>query len=595
METGSRIQSQTVTTWRFWLAIVLWALAALLLVARVMALQVLDTKHGYRFLTHQGDIRSHRTEIIPAYRGMIVDRHGEPLAVSTPVISLWMDPQQLVNQSHRWQSLAEQLEWSISDLEEKIASNRSRRFVYLRRHMVPDDAQSIIDLKIPGVFGQREFQRFYPAAEVAAHVVGFTDIDDNGQEGIELAFDDWLQGQAGSQRVLKDLYGKPIRELGWEHDGYSGHDLSLSIDLRLQYLAYRELKTALLNSGAKAGSLVMLDSRTGEVLAMVNQPSFNPNHRRGMLPNRLRNRAVTDVLEPGSTVKPLTIVAALESGQYSLDATIDTSPGTLRVGRKILWDPVNYGVMDLTHILSKSSQVGISKLALSLDEQQVWDVFRRFGLGDSTNSGFPGESAGFLPYRNDWQPIERATFAFGYGLTVTPLQLAQAYAVFANGGKQCPVSLLRRDEPVLAKQVIEPQVAEQLLSMLTTATRSGGTATRAQVGAYSVAGKTGTIHKTSMQGYADDQYVAVFAGVAPASDPRIVTVVVIDEPSRGEYYGGEVAAPVFAHVVTHALRLLDVVPDKGVALTVHQQQEVQNNQQQWSLAMSPLTGQLIIQ
>lgn len=409
---------------------------------------------------------------------------------------------------------------------------------------------------------QREYKRYYPAGEVAAHLVGFTNIDDKGQEGMELAFNEWLRGVPGSKRVLKDRNGNVFRDIDQQTIARSGKDLVLSIDMRLQHLAYRELKGAMRRVGAKSGSVVMLDSATGEVLAMVNQPSFNPNNRRALKPNTMRNRAMTDVFEPGSTVKPLTVVAALETGRYRPSTIIDTSPGYIRVGKKTLPDPINYGAIDVTKILTKSSQVGISKLALDLDEQSVWEVFSRFGLGISSGSGFPGESAGMLPGRPNWRLIERVNFAFGYGLAVTPLQLAQAYSVFASDGVLRPATLVRQVEAVDGQQVIDPVIADQLLTMLKTVTEDGGTATRAQVVAYSVAGKTGTVHKAGVGGYADDRYMAVFAGVAPASNPRIVTVVMIDEPNLDKYHGGEAAAPVFARVVTDALRILNVAPDK---------------------------------
>lgn len=556
---------QSISVWRFSLAVLLLVLLVILMVWRMLNLQVLDTEKGYDFLQHQGDARSHRTEIIPAYRGIISDRNGEPLAVSTPVDSIWMDPRKLIGQEQYWPSLAKALDMPLSRLKSKVRDNSTRGFIYLRRHMAPSSAKKILALKISGINAQREYKRFYPAAEVSAHLVGFTNIDDQGQEGMELAFNDWLEGEAGSKRVLKDLHRNVIREIDQGKKARSGKDLVLSIDLRLQYLAYRELKAALIRSKAKSGSMVVLDSRTGEVLAMVNQPSYNPNNRESLRPYMMRNRAMTDVFEPGSTVKPLTVVAALESGKYQPDTLVDTNPGYIRVGKKTLLDPVNYGVIDVTKILTKSSQVGISKLALSLDEQSVMDVFLRFGLGRSTGSGFPGESSGRVINRARWSPIERANFAFGYGLSVTPLQLAQAYSVFASGGVLRPATLLRQDEVSEGEQVISPIIARQVVKMLETVTRDGGTGTRAKLAAYSVAGKTGTVHIAEKGGYSDNRYRAIFAGMAPASNPRLVAVVMIDEPDERRYHGGESAAPVFSRVMGDALRLLDVVPDKVMA------------------------------
>lgn len=553
---------ESVAAWRFYLTIALLAALVCMLVGRLLVLQVLDTDRGHEFLQGQGDARTLRTEHIPAYRGVISDRNGEPLAVSTPVSSIWINPKQLINEKSRWAELAAALDMPVSEVEKKILTNQQRGFLYLRRHMSPVEAEKITALKITGVGKQQEYKRYYPAAEVASHLVGFTNIDDQGQEGMELAYNQWLEGESGSRRVLKDLHGNIFREVEQGELARSGSDLSLSIDMRLQYLAYRELKAAMGKVGAKSGSVVLLDIKTGEVLAMVNQPSFNPNNRRFLKPANLRNRAVTDMFEPGSTVKPLTVIAALESGQYHPGTLIDTNPGHIKVGKKTLVDPVNYGVIDVTKILTKSSQVGISKLALDLDEQSVWSVFHRFGLGVDSGSGFPGESAGLLPNRPKWLPIERANFAFGYGLTVTPLQLAQAYSVIANKGVFHPVSLLRKEEVDEGAQVISEKISQQVIDMLKTVALSGGTATGAQVGSYTVAGKTGTVHKVGKYGYADDRYTAIFAGMAPASDPRLVAVVMIDEPDLESYHGGESAAPVFSKVVGESLRILDIAPDK---------------------------------
>ncbi len=554
---------QAMPAWRFSLAVMLLAGLGLLLVWRVLVLQILDTERGHTFLQGQGDARTIRTEIIPAYRGVISDRNGEPLAVSTPVASIWINPQQLLAEEPRWGELAKALDVPRSYIQTKMKHNASKSFAYLKRQLSPTAAAEVTGLGIVGVYSQREYKRFYPAGEVTAHLVGFTNIDDAGQEGVELAYDKWLQGEQGSKRVLKDLHGNVIRDVDEGRPARPGKDVALSIDLRLQTLAYRELKAALKRTGAKSGSVVMLDSRSGEVLAMVNQPSYNPNNRRRLQPASMRNRAMTDVFEPGSTVKPLTVVAALESGRYKPHTKVDTNPGYIRVGRKTLLDPVNYGVIDVTKILTKSSQVGTSKIALDLDEQSIWDVFHRVGFGETSESGFPGESSGLFPSRPGWRPIERVNFAFGYGLSVTPLQLAQAYSVLASDGTFRPVSLLRRQEVAPGKQVITPRIAHQVVDMLKTVTQRGGTATQAQMVSYSAAGKTGTVHKVGKHGYADDRYMSIFAGIAPASNPRLVTVVMINEPQTDRYYGGEVAAPVFSRVVSDSLRIMDVAPDKS--------------------------------
>lgn len=552
---------QLVPVWRF-LVMALGLLAlAILLVWRTLHLQVLNDDRGREFLQGQGNARTIRTEKIPAHRGMITDRNGEPLAVSTPVASLWADPKELSAALDRLPELARLLNVDVRQLKEKVSLMPGRRFVYLRRHMSPGDAEKILNAAIPGVYMQREYRRFYPAGEVASHLLGFTNIDDQGQEGLELAYNDWLRGTPGSKRVLKDLYGNIFRDLDDGQPAEPGNDLRLTIDLRLQYQAYKELKLALQRTQAKAGSVVMLDSHTGEVLAMVNQPGFNPNNRSEMPLSALRNRAVTDVFEPGSTVKPFTVVAALESGKFQSDSVIDTNPGYVRIGSKTLVDPVNYGVLDLEHILKKSSQVGISKMSLMLNEQWVWEVFQRVGLGRSTGSGFPGESNGVLPNHPNWLPIERANFAFGYGLSVTALQLAQAYSVLASGGVLRPVSLIQREQQAQSRRVISEKIATQVAHMLESVTRPGGTGTRAQIDAYRVAGKTGTVHKIGSEGYADDRYLSLFVGMAPVSKPRVVTVVTIDEPGSGRYYGGEAAAPVFSKVTGEAMRLLNVAPD----------------------------------
>lgn len=549
-----------ISPWRFRLVVLGLIALSVMLAWRALTLQVLDVDRGYRFLQVQGNARTHRTEIIPAHRGMISDRNGEPLAVSTPVSSIWANPQELLHAQGQWASLAQSLGISVADLSSRIKRFGDSQFMYLRRHLAPAEADAILAKKIPGVYLQREYRRFYPAGEVTAHLLGFTNIDDRGQEGLELAYDEWLTGHPGKKRVLKDLYGNIIREIDAGEAAQPGKDLQLSIDLRLQYLAYRELKAALQRTGAKAGSVVIVDCETGEVLALVNQPSYNPNNRSQINANALRNRALTDMFEPGSTMKPLTLVAALESGKYQPDTVINTHPGYIRVGPKLLKDHRNYGALTVAEVLKKSSQVGTTKIALSLDEHDVWEVFHRFGLGRTTGSGFPGESAGLLPNRGNWRPIERATFAFGYGMTVTPIQLAQAYAVFGNHGVFQPISLFKRSESADRQQVISPKIARQLVNMLENVTESGGTATRAQIDAYRVAGKTGTSHKAEAGGYAEDRYFSIFAGLAPASDPRVAAVVTIDEP-EGDYFGGLVAAPVFSKVVADALRLLNIAPD----------------------------------
>ncbi|MDB6061833.1 MAG: peptidoglycan synthetase FtsI [Verrucomicrobiaceae bacterium] len=565
---------QALPRWRLPALVAVLATLLSLLVWRLLMLQVLDTDHGYEFLKDQGDARSVRTEILPAHRGQILDRNGEPLAISTPVVSIWVNPAEtnpektdtdsgkiaLAAQT-RWPELAKRLGMSRAEVESKLAL-RGKRFVYLRRQMPPSDADAVMALKIPGVYAKREYRRFYPAGEVTAHILGFTDIDDGGQEGLELAYNDYLSGAPGSKSVLKDLGGKIIRVIEANKPARPGHDLTLSIDLRLQYIAHRELRNALQEMGASAGSVVMLDCQTGEILAMANQPAFNPNNRTRANTNGMRNRAMLDLIEPGSTIKPFSMVAALESGKYNPLTPVDASPGYIVVDGKTLKDPVNYGPINITRIITKSSQVGMTRVALSLDEKNIWDAFQRFGLGSSLETGFPGEQHGMLPIRRRWSDIERANFAFGYGLQVTPLQLARAYSVFAMGGELAPVTLLKRDGAAPAgKQVVSAGVAHQITEMMQTVIAPGGTGTRANIPGYSVAGKTGTVHKVGVHGY-EDRYHSLFAGFAPVSAPRIVTVVIIDDASLGKYHGGDVAAPVFAKVVSGAMRLLNVAPDQ---------------------------------
>lgn len=552
-----------VAPWRVRLVAVGLCCLLLLLVARLVSLQLLDTERGYRFLQSQGDARSLRVEPIPAYRGIISDRNGEPLAISTPVQTLWANPRQLLPamQDQEWTRLAAALDVQAEELRQRLRTLANREFVYLRRRMTPGDAKRVLDLGLPGVYANREYQRFYPAGRVAAHVIGFTNVDDHGQEGIELAYDEWLTGVQGSKQVIKDLFGHVIRDVQELSPARPGRPLELGIDLRMQYLAYRELTKMVEATGAEAGCVVLLDARSGEVLAMVNLPSYNPNNRGTGIGQALRNRAITDQFEPGSTMKPLTMIAALESGKYHPGMMIDTSPGYIRVGRKTFRDHSNYGVLPLGGVLTKSSQVGTTKIALSLEPDAIRDVFVRAGLGQSLGTGFPGESIGTLPAPRRWSDVARANFAFGYGLSVTPLQLARAYAVLAAGGVVRPVTLLRTPETSQEKRVYAREQVDELVTMMRTVTRPGGTATRAAIKGYSVAGKTGTVHRLGSHGYDPNRYISLFAGFAPATDPRVVGVVIVSDPRGGTYFGGAVAAPVFSTVVAGALRLMNVAPD----------------------------------
>jgi len=563
-----RTATPTVSEWRMRVLWVLLALLLALLVWRLVSLQVLDTERGYRFLQSQGDARSLRLEPIPAHRGIISDRHGEPLAVSTPVQTLWANPKQLVAGLEDWGPLAQALGVAPSELQRRIDAVATREFVYLKRRMTPQDAARVMALKVPGVYSRREYQRFYPAAQVAAHVVGFTNIDDRGQEGIELAYDDWLTGVPGTKQVIKDLHGQVIRDVQEMTPARPGRALELSLDLRIQYLVHRELRKAIDTTGAEAGSVIVLDARSSEVLAMANHPSYNPNNRDGGVGQALRNRAITDLFEPGSTVKPFTMLAALESGKYKGDMLIDASPGYIRVGRKTFRDHHNLGLISLATVITKSSQVGTIKIALSLEQDDMRDVFQRAGFGQTVGTGFPGESIGVLPNYRKWSDIARANFAFGYGLSASPLQLARSYAVLANGGEAYPIKMLRAQETQPPQRVYRAEHVQELVAMMETVTQTGGTALRAAIKGYTVAGKTGTVHRLGPSGYEPDRYVSLFAGFAPARDPRVVCVVIVSDPRGGVYYGGAVAAPVFSTVVGGALRLMNVPPDNLPAVQI---------------------------
>jgi cell division protein FtsI (penicillin-binding protein 3) len=555
-----RTVSQPLPLWRFRALVGVLCVLLALLVWRVLSLQILDLEHGYEFLQDQGAMRSVRTAEIPAYRGVITDRRGEPLAVSTPVVSIWANPQ-LLKDSPRLAELAEALDMELSALQDKLARYEGKQFMYLQRHQVPTDARTILDRKIAGVFGEREYRRFYPAGEVAAQLVGFTNMDGQGIDGLELTYNDWLQGKPGKKKYIKDLHGEVVRDIGVLQPAESGKDIRLSIDLRLQYVQHRELQRAVTALGAESGTVVTLDSHTGEVLAMVNYPVYNPNGQKAGSPAGMRNRAITDVYEPGSTMKSLTLVAALESGRFTPETMIDTSPGRIRVGPKVYPDPRNYGLISVTRVLQKSSQVGVTKIALDLGHEPIWEVFNRFGIGQAPGTGFPGESAGNLPNRPRWYATEKVSLAFGYGISATPLQLASAYSVFANDGVQQPVSLVALEgEAPAGKRVITSETAAQLLGMLHAVTNEDGTARKARVAGYQVGGKTGTVHKVGPRGYEDNKYVAWFAGIAPIDNPRIVTVVVINDPKGALYGGGAIAAPLFSEMTGAALRILHVPP-----------------------------------
>jgi cell division protein FtsI (penicillin-binding protein 3) len=549
--------------WRSAVVLGLVVLGAIGLAARAVELQLLD--HG--FLAKQGDDRSMRVVKIAAHRGAITDRHGEPLAISTPVDSIWVNPQELNDNIDQLPKLARALKEDQQTLARRITSNLDREFLYLVRHMPPDQAARIKALGIPGVYTLREYQRYYPAGEVAGHVVGFTTIDDRGQEGLELGFDQLLNGADGAKRVIQDSLGRYVENVESIRAPRPGRDLVTSIDMRIQYLAYRELKSAMQVYRAHAGSVIVLDVDTGEVLAMVNQPTYNPNDREQFRWDLYRNRAATDIFEPGSSIKPFIMAAALASGQYHPDSVVDTSPGFLKVGNKVEEDEHNLGVIDLATILAKSSNVGTAKIALSLQPEQIWRTLTALGLGQVTGSNYPYESAGILSNYAHWRPVGIATLSHGYGLSVTPLQLAHAYATIGAGGVRRPISFERVSGPVQGEQIMDPKVAHELVQLMEQVVEKGGTGAPAALIGYKVSGKTGTAFKSIAGGYSTDRIMAVFAGLVPASHPKLATVVVIDEPSRDVQQvgllaqGGTVAAPVFSSVMSGTLRLMDIAPD----------------------------------
>jgi cell division protein FtsI (penicillin-binding protein 3) len=527
------------------------------LVVRAVQLQLVQ----HRFLVGQGDARFQRVAAIAAHRGAITDRFGEPLAVSTPVDSVWVNPKELIGATEQLPQLARLMHSNAHDLEQRISTGMDREFMYVARGLQPNDARKVRDLGLAGVNLTREYRRYYPAGEVASHLLGFTDVDDVGQEGAELAWDTWLGGEDGAKRVIQDSQGHKVEDVESIRAVRPGRDMRLSIDLRIQYLAYRELKVAVRDNHARTGSLVVVDVRTGEILAMVNQPAFNPNDRSQFTTAALRNRAATDLFEPGSSIKPFFVAAGLASGRFNAGSIIDTSPGFLQLGVNTISDEHNLGAVPLSVILAKSSNVGMARLALALEPRQIWDTLSGFGFGQVTSSGFPGESSGVLGDYAHWRGIKIASMSHGYGLSVTALQLAQAYATLGALGLRRPVSLLRIDDPVAGERVLDRNDSAAVLHLLESVVTSEGTAPLARIPGYRVAGKTGTAWKTEGRSYAKDRYVAIFAGVVPVSNPRLAAVVVIDEPTAGKYYGGDVAAPVFSAVLGGAMRLLGVPPD----------------------------------
>ena len=551
--------------WRARLMLVLLMMAFLVLAGRAVFLQGLHNG----FLQQKGEARYGRVIQLSANRGMVADRHGEPLAISTPVESIWASPEDVEATPQQQRELGKLLNLGVAEVRDRL-NNGDRNFVYLKRQISPELASRVMGLKIPGLFQQREYRRYYPAGEVMAHLVGFTSVDEIGQEGLELAYQKWLTGKPGSRRVIKDRLGHIIEDVGSVRMPREGRDLTLSIDAKLQYLAYRELKTAVEVNKAKGGALVAIDVITGEVLALVNQPDFNPNNR-GKVPGaQTRNRGLTDTFEPGSTLKPFTIALGLESGKYRPDTVVETAAGRLTIGRATIRDAHPDGNLTVAQVIQKSSNVGAAKIALSLEAEQMWRLFNGVGFGTIPKTGFPGEASGKLrPYKT-WKPIEQATMAYGHGIAVSLLQLARAYTIFADDGNLHDLTFVKNSGADsfgknrvagASRPVISPGTARAVREMMEAVTQPGGTAPRAAVTGYRVAGKTGTAHKQEGRGYAHNRYVSSFVGLAPASNPRLIIAVMLDEPAGGQYYGGTVAAPVFSAVMGGALRMLGVPMD----------------------------------
>jgi cell division protein FtsI (penicillin-binding protein 3) len=548
--------------WRRYSAAAVFSVLVCVLLLKALDMQILHSE----FFEKQGDARQLRTVTIAAHRGDIVDRNGEPFAVSAPVNSIWLNPQVARDHLDELGRVAKLLSLDVISLKQKVKHNAEREFLYLKRHASPELADKVMALKVPGIALQNEYRRYYPSGEVAAHVVGFADIDDNGQEGVELALDKWLKGHPGKKRVIRDRLGRAFDDVERIKSAEPGKEVRLTLDKRLQYVTYRALKAAVIKHNALTGSAVIIDVDTGDVLAMANQPSFNVNDRKQLRPQLTRNRAVTDVFEPGSTIKPITVAAALESGRWKPFYKVETAPGYMMVKGNTIRDHKNYGDLDVGGVLEKSSNVGISKIALAMDAEDQWSMYQKMGFGVITGSGFPGESAGQLSLSAMNNDFERASMAFGYGMSVNTLQLAHAYAAIAADGVMHPINFLLDDEDpdekaVAGERVMSVETARAVRKMMQRVISDKGTGKRAAVANYSVAGKTGTVHKFIAGGYAEDRYQAIFAGMVPADKPKLVMVVMIDEPRNGEYYGGLVAAPVFSQVMTGAMRLLDIPPD----------------------------------
>ncbi len=549
--------------WRSRVVLVLVVSGFALLAARAFYLQGMN----HDFLQQKGEARYGRVVEMPASRGPVKDRNGNALAISTPVESIWASPEDFDADGASLRALAKVLGVGVAEISQKVA-NKDRQFVWLKRQISPEQALKVMRLNIPGVLQQREFRRYYPAGEVMAHVVGFTGIDDRGQEGIELAQQAWLAGVPGSRKVIKDRKGRIVEDVESIKVPRDGRELLLSIDQRLQFLAHRELKAAVAANGARGGSLVMLDARTGEVLALVSQPDYNPNNRASVTGRQTRNRSITDIFEPGSTMKPFTVAAALEAGIVTPETAIQTAPGSMSIGGWTISDTHPHGVLSVSQVIQKSSNVGTAKIQMRMAAEDLGAFYRELGFGSVPQTGFPGEAKGLLRPAAKWRPIEQATMAYGHGISVSLLQIARAYTIFTGEGHLLPLTLVKRDSLPIGRPLVSRETAAKVTRMMELAVGPGGTAPRAAVPGYRVAGKTGTAHKPESGGYAENKYVSSFVGFGPVTNPRFIVAVMLDEPSGTKYFGGDVSAPVFSSVMGAALRMMSVPPDAPQTLNV---------------------------
>lgn len=551
--------SSVLPQWRSRFVLLLLLVGFVALVARSLFLQGVNNE----FLQAKGESRYARVIDMPATRGRVLDRNGDVLAVSTPVKSIWAIPEDVDLKPAQARKLAELLDMDVRDLTRKLATEKD--FVYLKRQIAPDVAQRVAAMSLPGIHEQKEYRRYYPGGDVMAHMLGFTGVDDKGQEGIELAFENQLAGKPGSRRVIKDRRGQIVEDVESIRAPQDGKDVQLALDAKIQYLAYASLREALETHKARAGGIVVLDAKTGEILALTNLPTYNPNNRIRLSGAQLRNRALTDTYEPGSTMKPFTAAMALDKGKFRFDTQVQTAPGRMTIGSATISDAHPHGVLTVAQVIQKSSNVGAAKLALSFPPEHMWQMFDDLGFGAPLKLGFPGEVGGRLRPARTWRPIEQATMSYGHGISVSLMQMAHAYLVFAREGDLIPLSLTRVDTPPLhGKTVFGAQTAREVRAMLELAVQPGGTAPKAQIQGYRVAGKTGTAHKLEGGAYAN-KYVSSFVGLAPASDPRLIVAVMIDEPTGGKHFGGDVAAPVFANVMAGSLRAMGIAPDAPLA------------------------------